>query len=553
MSTDTTTVSASGSRVPLRGVERMVSATDGVSTKIAHSMLVRGDTAVLLRFLATAVTHAFNMHPRMRALQLKDQPFTAEIQSPVTADTVDSLLQVRMLSPADYGDGSPTSWQAFVERECSVGFDRHCQLPFYLVVWVAKRKDTARLMLFSDQYMSDGFSGVVVLNCILEQVSRLARQASQLQHESSEQTNPASSLIEEFPLRPSLYRMWLNKITWAKPLLKGTNAIFGRRMFRGSVHKFTPLLPAREDQKDFSVPLVANTTSALFADGEPKCMRDALAKCRKECVALDGALIVVALLAFYRVRSGKEQRGRFNPFRLVADVDCNMRRLVQHPAEEDQVGMFTATTDLDWLTTEGVDMLTTGFWDLAGRATREIDANLKNTMSMALPTITADQKLNAQMDASFLKNVRVAHSITADVDIAELIQYPFEKHHLLASTSDTESRRGLLSYKKTRPSVVPSDGEGDFLTRSWRLESMYSTPHNVLSVESLHLYKALPHLAPSATIFVSSVNAFSYSMAHKVEADVGNKLFTAVVLLFESLGGIGPDENLTEVLARLDK
>ncbi|EGZ07666.1 hypothetical protein PHYSODRAFT_319390 [Phytophthora sojae] len=522
MSTDTT--SASGSRVSLRGVERMVSATDGVSTKIAHSMLVRGDTAVLLRFLPTAVIHTFNMHPRMRALQLKDQPFTAEIQSPVTADTLDSLLRVRMLSPADYGDGSPTSWQAFVEKECSVGFDRHCQLPFYLVAWVAKRKDTARLMLFSDQYMSDGFSGVVVLNCILEQ----------------------------FPLRPSLYRMWLNKITWAKPLLKGTNAIFGRRRFRGSVHKFTPLLPARADQKDFAVPPVTNTTSALFADGESKCMRDALAKCRKECVALDGALIVVALLAFYRVRSSKEQRGRFNPFRLAVDVDCNMRRLVQHPAEEDQVGMFTATTDLDWLTTEGVDMLTTGFWDLAGRATREIDANLKNTMSMALPTITADQKLNAQMDASFLKNVRVAHSITADVDIAELIQYPFEKHHLLTSTTDTESRRGLLSYKKTRQSVVPCDGE-DFLTRSWRLESMYSTPHNVLSVESLHVYKALPHLAPSATIFVSSVNAFSYSMAHKVETEVGNNLFTAVVLLFESLGKIGPDENLTEVLARLDK
>ncbi|GMF37584.1 unnamed protein product [Phytophthora fragariaefolia] len=549
MSTDTT--GASGSRVSLRGVERMVSATDGVSTKIAHSMLVRGDTAVLLRFLPTAVPYTFNLHPRMRALQLKDQPFTAEIQSPVTSDTVTNLLRVRMLSPADYGDGSPTSWQAFVEKECSVGFDRHNQLPFYLVVWVAKRKDTARLMLFSDQYMSDGFSGIVVLDCILRKVSQLARQAL-LQPEPMKQSSATSSLVEEYPLRPSLYRMWLTKITWAKPLLKGTNAIFGRRIFRGSMHKFTPLLPAREDQKDFSVPQATNSTSALFADGEPKCMRDALAKCRKECVTLDGALIVVALLAFYRVRSGKEQRGRFNPFRLVVDVDCNMRRLVQHPAEEDQVGMFTATADMDWLTSEGVDMLTTGFWDLAGRATREIDANLKNTMAMALPTITADQKLNAQMNPSFLKNVRVAHSVTADADIPEIIQYPFEKHHLLASTSDTESRRGLLSYTKTRQSVAPSESEGD-LTRSWRLESMYSTPHNVLSVESLHVFKALPHLAPSTTIFVSSVNSFSYSMAHKVEADVGNDLFTALVVLFESLGEVGANENLTEVLTRLDK
>ncbi|KAG6968812.1 hypothetical protein JG688_00005624 [Phytophthora aleatoria] len=524
----------------------MATASDAVSVKIAHSMLVRGDTTILLRFLPTAVIHAFNMHPRMRALQLKDQQFTAEIQASVTTDTLAKLLQVRMLTPADYGDGSPTSWQSFVEKECSVGFDRYCQLPFYLSVWVAKRKDTARLMLFSDQYMSDGFSGAVVLNCILEQVSKLARQAS------SESQRASTSTVKEFPLRPSLYRMWLNKITWAKPLLKGTNAIFGRRKFRGNAHKFTPLLPAREDQRDFAVPPVTNSTKALFADGDSKCMREALARCRKEGVTLNGVLVVVALLAFYRVRSGKEQRGRFNPFRIAMDVDCNMRHQVQHPAEENQVGMYTATTDLDWLNSEGVDILTTRFWDLAGRASREIESNLKNTVNMALPTITADRKLNAQMDPSFLKKVRVAHSITADVEVAELVQYPFEKNHSLTDSFDTESRRGLLAYKKARQVMVPSDSESD-LTRSWRLESMHSTPHNVLSIESLHVFKALPHLAPSVTILLSAVNAFSYAMAHKVENEVGNNLFTALVLLCESLGNIGGDENLTDVLARLDE
>ncbi|ETP51370.1 hypothetical protein F442_03469 [Phytophthora nicotianae P10297] len=537
--------SAAGSRIYLRGVERMVTASDRVSVKIAHSMLVRGDTTILLHFLPFAVIHAFNVHPRMRALQLKDQQFTAEIQAPVTTDTIAKILQVRVLTPADYGDGSPTSWQSFVEKECSVGFDRYYQLPFFLSVWVAKRKDTARLMLFSDQYMSDGFSGVVVLNCILDQVSKLARQAS------SNNQRPSTLTVKEYPLRPSLYRMWLNKITWAKPLLKGTNVIFGRRMFRGNVHKFTPLLPARDDQKDFAVPPVTNSTKALFADGDAKCMREALSKCRKEGVTLNGVLIVAVLLAFYRVRSNKEQRGRFNPFRIAMDVDCNMRQQVQHPAEENQVGMYTATTDLDWLNSEGVDMLTTRFWDLAGRASREIEANLKNTMNMALPTITADKKLNAQMDPSFLKKVRVAHSITADVGIAELVQYPFEKNHSLTDTFDTESRRGLLAYKKSRQ-VRYSNSESD-LTRSWRLESMHSTPHNVLSIESLHVFKALPHLAPSVTIFLSSVNAFSYSMAHKVKNDVGNNLFTALVVLCESLGSIGGDENLTDVLARLDE
>jgi hypothetical protein len=530
-----------GSRVSLRGVERMVSATNGVSTKIAHSMLVHGDTTLLLQYLPQAVLHAFNLHPRMRALQLKDQPFTAEIQAPVGSTDLSNLLKVRMLTPADYGDGAPTSWQSFVEKECGLGFDRHYQLPFYLSVWVAKRKDSARLMLFSDQFMSDGFSGVVVLHCILEHVSSLARRGST----ESMGVAPAKA----FPLRPSLYRMWLSKIAWAKPLLKGSSALFGRLKFRNDAHKLTPLLPARKDQKDYAVPPKANSTKALFADGEAKCMRDALARCRKEGVTMDGVLVVIALLAFYRVRSDKQQRGRFNPFRITLGVDCNMRKHVQHPAEEDQVGMYTATTDLDWLTSEGVDMLATRFWDLAGRASREIDANLKNTMAMALSTITADQKLNAQMDASFLKKVRVAHSITADVGLAEVLQYPFEKQHALTVSTDTESRRGLLSYRKTHSALAGPDD----LTRSWRLESMHSTPHNVLSVESVHVFKALPHLAPSATIFVSAVNAFSYSMAHKVELEVGSKLFTALVVLCESLGGIGSDESLVDVLARLDE
>ncbi|CAI5738168.1 unnamed protein product [Peronospora destructor] len=537
--------SPAGNRVSLRGVERMVSATKGVSIKIAHSMLVRCDTMTLLRFLPTAVLNTFNMHPRMRALQLQDQTFSAEIQAPLTSDNLTNLLRVRMLSPADYGDGTPTSWQAFVEKECSVGFDRHSQLPFYLSVWVAKRKGTARLMLFSDQYMSDGFSGAVVLNCILEQVSMLARQTT------AEHQTPSILPVKEFPLRPSLYRMWLKKLTWAKPLLKGTNALFGRRMFRGNVHRFTSLLPARKDQKDFAVPPATNSTSALFAEGEGKCMREALAQCRKEGVALNGVVVVAMLLAFYRMRGCKEQRGRFNPFRITLDIDCNMRQHVQSPADEDQVGLFTATTNLDWLAIEGVDMLTTRFWDLAGRATREIDANLKNTMAMALPTITADQKLNARMEASFLRNISVPCSITSDVGVAEVIQYPFEKLHSLTPSSDTESRRSVLSYKKDCQSVVTSDRVGS-LTRSWYLESTSSTPNNVLSIESLHVFKALPHLAPSVTIFLSSVTTFAYSMAHKVESDVGTNLFTALVLICESLGGVGSDENLMDVLARLD-
>ncbi|KAE9169528.1 hypothetical protein PF005_g27930 [Phytophthora fragariae] len=82
------TGTADARRVKLRGIERMVTMVDGVSMKIVHSMLVTGDAETLLRFLPVAVMRTFNLHPRMRALQVKDEEFTAEIQAPVTIDDI---------------------------------------------------------------------------------------------------------------------------------------------------------------------------------------------------------------------------------------------------------------------------------------------------------------------------------------------------------------------------------------------------------------------------------------------------------------------------------
>lgn len=74
--------SAEARRVMLRGVERMLTMVDGVSMKIVHSMLVAGDAETLLQFLPVALLRTFNMHPCMRALQVKDEDLTAEIQAP---------------------------------------------------------------------------------------------------------------------------------------------------------------------------------------------------------------------------------------------------------------------------------------------------------------------------------------------------------------------------------------------------------------------------------------------------------------------------------------
>ncbi|KAK1937868.1 hypothetical protein P3T76_009605 [Phytophthora citrophthora] len=176
---------------------------DGVSTKIVHSMLVLGPTSAILQFLVTAVQNIFNLRPRMRLLQLKDEPFMAEIYPPLTRQEVTSfaLVRVRMISSlASDADGMMSGWQQDADDEWSIGFDRFKQLPFFLTVWVDERKNTVRLMLFSDYYMSDGYSGMVVLHCILEQIAILANR-----DEPERETPPQEGQI--LPLRPSLYKM----------------------------------------------------------------------------------------------------------------------------------------------------------------------------------------------------------------------------------------------------------------------------------------------------------------------------------------------------------
>ncbi|RLN95898.1 hypothetical protein BBJ28_00026634 [Nothophytophthora sp. Chile5] len=181
-------------RIPLRGIERFGVTVDGVSTKCMHHILVSGDVATLLQFLPTAVMRAFNRHPRMRTLVLKDDLFMAEIQPPISlADvTTKNLLSVREFSSPEAGDWK--NWGQFVEEQCQIGFKRFEQFMFQFVVWVDRERKQARLMLFSDHIVSDGDSGQVIANDILEDAALLSLKAAEP--------------VEEFPLRPSLYEMW---------------------------------------------------------------------------------------------------------------------------------------------------------------------------------------------------------------------------------------------------------------------------------------------------------------------------------------------------------
>lgn len=273
-------------QIELRGYERVVTMADNLSLKIVHSMLVAGDTETLVHFLPVALAQTFNMHPRMRAMQTKGKPFMAEIHEPVPLDDISNknLLRIRRFSPSEAFE----NWEHYAEDECNVAIDRYTQFPFFLTAWICEQKEQTRLMLFSDHYMSDGYSGMIVLNCILEQVALLSKQGD---FEMKE--------VVEYPLRISLYENSLSDLWISKHLLKIGITLFGKRIYREFVQKFKPVLPTRSDQHDFIMPPVQNPTSASFAMGSPSCMAKALARCKSERVTFAGALTSAVVAAFY--------------------------------------------------------------------------------------------------------------------------------------------------------------------------------------------------------------------------------------------------------------
>ncbi|KAE8973634.1 hypothetical protein PR003_g11915 [Phytophthora rubi] len=492
------TGTADARRVKLRGIERMVTMVDGVSMKIVHSMLVTGDAETLLRFLPVAVMRTFNLHPRMRALQVKDEEFTAEIQAPVTIDDIanKNLLRVQRFSQSESSEGAFEDWQVYAEAECNVGFDRYTQFPFFLAVWTGEKEEQTRLMLFSDHYMSDGRSGMTVLNCVLEQVSLLSRDADDNQ-------------ADELPLRPSFYEMWLSKNLLSKALVKGLITSLGAMIYRSELKKFKPLLPARDDQQDFVAPPVTNPTSASFAQGDPVCMREALSVCREQGATFGGALVAAVTLAFYHAAKEQPDFEPGQPFKVQADMDYNMRQRLPRPVEEEQVGAYVAFTDLEWLANDGVDLKTTQFWDLARRAKEEIDGNLRNTLTMDAVTVVMDQKINAKIKPSLAEYMNIRHLQTSDANISSVGRYPYPREFPMTS------KQGKLTVKE------------------------------------LHVYNPIPHLGPSAVFFVTSVDSFCYSMGHKCENAAAKNLFTAWVAVCENIGSIKAHDTLLDVLGRL--
>lgn len=256
--------------LPLRAIERFGIAEPDVSVKCCHAIAISGDMDQLVRFLPTAVMRTFNRHPRLRALVVKSEEFTAEVRPQIKLDDVAAkkLLRVREISDSDEDVSAWKNWNQFVQSETHVPFDRFTQFMFYLTVWVNRAEGKARFFLFSDHIMSDGDSGMIFVNDTLEDVALL----------SIEAVKP----VKELPLRPSLYDMWFTSPWWLKPVAKTVVALVGGSAFVNFMKVFKPVLTPRADQQDFGIPFKQNSTTLLSQAGSPTNMRDTLRKCKEE-------------------------------------------------------------------------------------------------------------------------------------------------------------------------------------------------------------------------------------------------------------------------------
>jgi hypothetical protein len=514
--------------VPLRGYERVLTMADNGCMKIVHAMLLRSSSttgaadvaadsafSVFLRHLPEALVLTFNKHPRMRAKQVKGEFAMAEIEPPLTLESLwqDNLLQVRELSgtTSDHAgdDSTATNWEKYAEAECDRPLDRFSELPFYVRIWVYPSEGAMRVMLFSDHYMSDGISGLTVLNDMMSFAAELS-------------LGPATT-HQTLPLCPSLYDLWMKPQPIKHFVSKALAKLFGKMLHKHELKHFTPILPPRSNQSDFTLPVEINSSSVRFGDGSPENMKKALRRCKEESVTFFGALAAAVTVALYAARgddvSGQQAdqgAGNAQRFKLHLSLPFNMRQRVPSPPEETPVGAYMAGSGLESFQNAGVDMQKTRFWDVARNAKQEIDAAL-NSFAMPLPVVFYDKFVHAKMKPEFLYDISVPHSAISDCDISNIGRYPFKTTHQF----------------NTRANGLSPINSGDQIKD--------------IAIESVHVCNSIPHLGPASCVYVTSVKHFSYAMMHKFDQSQGDKLFAAFVASVEHIGDVDGDKTMADV------
>ncbi|KUF94367.1 hypothetical protein AM587_10006802 [Phytophthora nicotianae] len=480
-------------RGQLRGFERVYTAVDESSTKVAHVMVVKGPVRILVQHLPTALMHTFNLHPRMRALQVQGAFHEAEIQPLITVIDVATrrLLRVRSTDKAEEQTGA---WKRHVQEECEKFVNRYEEFASFLEIWINESNDMARLFLFSDHYMCDGTSGVTILNDTLKHVALLA---------SEEKIEP-----KQHPVRASPYNLWLDNYTFTTPLTKMTVRLLSPVIKSILTSHTKPLLPARSDQADLVYPFTNNPSYALFEAGAPQTMKKVLQRCKQEGVTYSGALTAAVILAYYYASQKHHSTALTESFKVTLTMSTNLRSRLPTPVPEDVVGSYASLVPLDSVKSLGTVFASVKFWDVARSCKQDIKNGLKSP-AVAFTDIFMDQNFNsASVSTAFSKHV-IKNSCSGDVNISNIGRYPYPTSHTLGDAGE-------------------------------------------LSVENLFLYESVPFFSMGALMYVSTVKSFNYSMLHKYEDKDAKRLFKAYVTFGEHIGDVDENSTMANVFAQAE-
>jgi hypothetical protein len=398
--------------------------SETVGSTIAHVLHVTGAVEKLLPVLPAAFRAIMNRHPRMRARRTHEEPLTACIGPHVTLEEANALVTMETMPSHTAED----HWHEFVAETCLQRMDNFNAPPYKLHVLHYPAKRAARLILFSDHYMSDGYSGIIVLNDLLESA-----------------TNGVFDYTEH-PLRPSLLQLMRPHKFWHK-LTDQLLVTFAAPIRKWEIRHYKPYLPIDKTIQPLMLPCPTNTSYGLFASGSAVNLQLALARCKEENVTFNGAVLTCLVLAYGLTRD--PTLASQETIKIALEIDYNMRHRYKHPFPENPLGFNVMLATIESLQQGGVNV-NTQFWDVARRLKAEADHSLHRFLPL-VSMVYVDKKLNATVQKLDFSEV-----IINDANVSNLGAYPFPRTHQFAGgdTIDIEALHLYNNAPKMSPAAI---------------------------------------------------------------------------------------------------
>ncbi|KAJ3309340.1 hypothetical protein HDV04_006229 [Boothiomyces sp. JEL0838] len=364
----------------LEGLERFVTINDDRSVKIAHISVLYGNPYHLAQLLPKAFMNVINKHPKMRTIAY---PHSTKVY---TRDYLDYAEAGKLVTTIDMDD-----WQDYVLQECKVPFQRTREIPFKLSLVIQSEKQST-LILFSDHYMSDGHSGLIILNDILENIRDECIPLYELKRTrsffSSAFSNFTSKLLDNKLVDYAISGLAMKTFTSFKSCL--------------------PLISENDVNVDKAVP----KSFGYFESGSFENLQQALNRCRQEETTLNAAVMILLAIAAGKISNQKEV------IQLAFDIDYNMRGKVEGITKED-VGFNVAIGSLESFL-KGLDV-NEKFWEAAKRLRKE-SLIADKSLSQKLNQVYSHRNLHS------LKTVPTPNDKCCinDLNLSNIGRYPFE-------------------------------------------------------------------------------------------------------------------------------